>query len=100
MRSWQKKTLIQEEHLTRIKDESEEPVTEKTADSRTVYNPSITECAAILQKEGYVNYSDMSKKEQKQKVVVDRPYVIQPSEFGEYDDYEKSVSHIQLTEYY
>ena len=71
------------------KDESEEPVTEKTADSRTVYNPSIAECAAILQKEGYVNYSDMSKKEQKQKVVVDRPYVIQPSEFGEYDDYEK-----------
>lgn len=71
------------------KDESEEPVTEKTADSRTVYNPSIAECAAILQKEGYVNYSDMSKKEQKQKVVVDRPYVIQPSEFGKYDDYEK-----------
>ena len=71
------------------KDESEEPVTEKTADSRTVYNPSIAECAAILQKEGYVNYSNMSKKEQKQKVVVDRPYVIQPSEFGEYDDYEK-----------
>ena len=30
------------------KDESEEPVTEKTADSRTVYNPSIAECAAIL----------------------------------------------------
>lgn len=33
------------------KDESEEPVTEKTADSRTVYNPSIAECAAILQKQ-------------------------------------------------
>lgn len=71
------------------KDESEEPVTEKTADSRTVDKPSIVEYAAILQKEGYVNYSDISKKEQKQKVVVDRPYVIQPSEFGEYDDYEK-----------
>ena len=71
------------------KDESEEPVAEKTADSRTVDKPSIAEYAARLQKEGYVNYSDMPEKEQKQEVVVDRPYVIQPSDFGEFDDYEK-----------
>lgn len=71
------------------KDETEYYVAEKTADSRTVDKPSITEYAAILQKEGYVNYSDMSEKEQKQEVVVDRPYVIQPSDFGEFDDYEK-----------
>ena len=70
-------------------DETEEHVAEKTADSRTVYKPSIAEYAAILQKEGYVNYSDMSEKEHKQKAVVDRPYVIEPSEFGEFDDYEK-----------
>ena len=71
------------------KDESEEPVAEKTADSRTVDKPSIAEYAARLQKEGYVNYNDMPEKEQKQEVVVDRPYVIQPSDFGEFDDYEK-----------
>ena len=71
------------------KDESEEPVAEKTADSRTVDKPSIAEYAARLQKEGYVNYNDMPEKEQKQEVDVGRPYVIQPSDFGEFDDYEK-----------
>lgn len=71
------------------KDESEEPVAEKTADSRTVDKPSIAEYAARLQKEGYVNYSDMQDKKQKQKIGVDKPYVIQPSDFGEFDDYEK-----------
>ena len=71
------------------KDESEEPVVEKTADSRTVDKPSIAEYVAILQKEGYVNYSDMQDKKQKQENAIDRPYVIQPSDFGEFDDYEK-----------
>lgn len=70
-------------------DEPVEPVVEKTADSRTVDKPSIAEYAAILQKEGYVNYSDMQDKKQKQEIAVDRPYVIQPSDFGEFDDYEK-----------
>ena len=70
-------------------DESEEPVTEKTADSRTVDKPSIAEYAARLQKEGYVNYNDMQDKKQEQEIVADRPYVIQPSDFGEFDDYEK-----------
>lgn len=71
------------------KDESEEPVAEKTADSRTVDKPSIAEYAARLQKEGYVNYSDMQDKKQKQEIGVDKPYVIQPSDFVELDDYEK-----------
>ena len=71
------------------KDESEETVAEKTADSRTVDKPSIAEYAARLQKEGYVNYSDMQDKKQKQEIGVDKPYVIQPSDFGEFDDYEK-----------
>lgn len=71
------------------KDEPVEPVVEKTADSRTVDKPSIVAYSAILQKEGYVNYSDMQDKKQKQEIAVDRPYVIQPSDFGEFDDYEK-----------
>mgnify|MGYP000824586236 FL=1 len=71
------------------KEESVEPIVEKTADSRTVDKPSIAECAAILQREGYVNYSDRQNKKQKQEIAVDRPYVIQPSDFGEFDDYEK-----------
>lgn len=71
------------------KDEPVEPVVEKIADSRTVDKPSIAAYSAILQKEGYVNYSDMQDKKQKQEIAVDRPYVIQPSDFGEFDDYEK-----------
>lgn len=62
-------------------------IAEKNADNRTVDKPSITEYAARLQKEGYVNYSNMTEEEQKD--VVNRPYVIPPSEFGEFDDYEK-----------
>lgn len=62
-------------------------IAEKTADNRTVDKPSITEYAARLQKEGYVNYSNMTEEEQKD--VVNRPYVISPLEFGEFDDYEK-----------
>lgn len=71
------------------KDEPEEPVAEKTADSRTIDKSSIAEYVARLQKEGYVNYNDMPEKEMKQEVVVDRPYVIQPLDFIEFDDYEK-----------
>ena len=71
------------------KDEPEEPVAEKTADSRTVDKPSIAEYAARLQKEGYVNYNDMQDKKQNLEIVADKPYVIQPSDFGEFDDYEK-----------
>lgn len=66
---------------------SNNSIAEKTADTRTVDKPSITEYAARLQKEGYVNYSNMTEEEQKD--VVNRPYIISPSEFGEFDDYEK-----------
>lgn len=71
------------------RDETEESVTEKTADSRTADKPSIAEYTARLQKEGYVNYNDMVEKEQKSEVGVEKPYVIQLSDFGEFDDYEK-----------
>ena len=62
--------------------------------------PSITEYAAKLQEEGYVNYSDMSKHQEEQKnekevEQVDRPYVISPDEFGEVQGYDA----ISLTYY-
>lgn len=86
-------------------DKQDENIAEKKADTRTADKPSITEYAARLQKEGYVSYSDIQKKGQKQEVNMDKvstigskitikPYVIQPSEFGEFDDYEKiSLTH-------
>lgn len=55
---------------------------------------SKTEYAAILQREGYTNYSNMSEKEGTE-MAEDKPYVISPEEFGEFDEYEK----ISLTYY-
>lgn len=61
--------------------------------------PSITEYAAKLQEQGYVNYSDISKEnkdavaaetttEEEEEEQVNRPYVISPDEFGEDSAYE------------
>ena len=55
--------------------------------------PSISEYAALLKNEGYTNYSGMGKEEQTS--MNDKPYVISPEEFGEYEGYEK----ISLTYY-
>lgn len=71
--------------------------------------PSIIEYAAMLQKQGYTSYSDASEssdsndeeeyedeeseeeeyEEEEQESAIDKPYVIAPEEFGEYDDYEE-----------
>jgi hypothetical protein len=56
--------------------------------------PSITEYAARLQKEGYVNYSEVEP-EVKDTMNIDLPYVIAPEEFMEYEEYD----HISLTYY-
>lgn len=56
--------------------------------------PSITEYVAKLQKNGYVNYSDM-KSEVKEEVLTDGSYIIAPEAFMEYDEYD----HVSLTYY-
>lgn len=55
--------------------------------------PNISEYAAMLEKEGYVNYSGIGKEEQIS--MESKPYVISPDEFGEIEEYEK----ISLTYY-
>lgn len=50
--------------------------------------PSVTEYAAILNKENYTNYSNTEKREDAKPVEpVDRPYVISSDEFGDFDNY-------------
>lgn len=57
--------------------------------------PSIVEYASMVQKNGYIDYSAMSEKEEVKETKetevedkpIDRPYVIAPEEFGEFDDY-------------
>lgn len=47
--------------------------------------------ASIIQKEGYTDYS-RSVEEKKGEAFVEKPYVISPEEFGEFEEYEKSAS--------
>ena len=57
--------------------------------------PDLKEYAEILKKEEYIDYSSVTENETEKEVTMDRPYVIAPEEFGEFDDYEK----ISLTYY-
>jgi len=61
--------------------------------------PSVVEYAARLREQGYTNYSDIGTEDEeevkKESMTVDKPYVIAPEDFGEFDDYEK----ISLTYY-
>lgn len=52
--------------------------------------PDLVDYAAKLQEEGYVNYTEHSKKnteEKKEEPMPDTPYVISPDEFGATDNY-------------
>lgn len=52
--------------------------------------PDLVDYAAKLQEEGYVNYTEHSKKnteEKKEEPMLDTPYVISPDEFGASDNY-------------
>lgn len=52
--------------------------------------PDLVNYAAKLQEEGYVNYTEHSKKnteEKKEEPMPDTPYVISPDEFGASDNY-------------
>jgi hypothetical protein len=66
-------------------------------DSQPVGNekPSITEYAAKLQKEGYVNYSDMKSEEKEEDMLISGPYVIAPEAFMEHEEYD----HVSFTYY-
>lgn len=69
----------------------------KVAEDRTQKDESdvdFKKYASIIQKEGYTDYS-RSVEEKKGEAFVEKPYVISPDEFGEFEEYEK----ISLTYY-
>ena len=85
-------------------NESEENNNVRTIVERAKDKPSVVEYAAWLRRRGYTNYSDtdslsedsnVSEEEVDENMINDKPYVISPDEFGEFDDYEK----ISLTYY-
>ena len=57
-------------------------------------NEDLKKYKSIIQKEGYTNYS-RNVEEKKGDPFVEKPYVISPEEFGEFEEYEK----ISLTYY-
>lgn len=85
-------------------NESEENNNVRTIVERAKDKPSIVEYAAKLRKQGYTNYSNtdslsedsnVSEEEVDENMINDKPYVISPDEFGEFDDYDT----ISLTYY-
>jgi len=71
--------------------EDDEVIREKASNAKE--KPNIVEYAAKLREQGYTNYSDVepeTKKEEanEESMDIDTPYVIQPKEVGEFDDYE------------
>ncbi len=72
-------------------NESEENNNVRTIVERTKDKPSIVEYAAKLRKQGYINYSNTDsfyEEEMDENMINDKPYVISPDEFGEFDDYD------------
>lgn len=49
--------------------------------------PDIMEYADKIKNEGYTNYSDVNSDKNDAQKDVEKPYVITPEEFGEFDDY-------------
>lgn len=53
------------------------------------YEADIMKSNTILHREGYVNYNEVSSGNENITEETDKPYVIHPSDYGEFDDYEK-----------
>ena len=87
-----------EEEYYEEEDLDEEPI---EAEVRTERNakPDLTEYTSKLNESGYTDYSEISKKDEKEEDnesdMEEKPYVISPEEFGDFDDYET----IELTYY-
>ena len=87
----------QKEEYYEEEDLDEEPI---EAEVRTERNtkPDLTEYTSRLNESGYTDYSEISKKdegEDNESDMEEKPYVISPEEFGDFDDYET----IELTYY-
>lgn len=68
---------------------STEPRTAKV--DKPEEKPNIKEYAAMMEREGYTNYSNATVergKEEKETMEI-KPFVISPEEFGEFEDYER-----------
>ena len=87
----------QKEEYYEEKDLDEEPIEAEVRTERST-KPDLTEYTSRLNESGYTDYSEISKKDEEEDNESDmgeKPYVISPEEFGDFDDYET----IELTYY-
>ncbi len=93
-----KETFSKLKEVKNKDNESDENNNVGTIVERAKDKPSIMEYAAKLRKQGYINYSNtdsLFEEEVDENMINDKPYVISPDEFGEFDDYDT----ISLTYY-
>ena len=86
-----------EEEYYEEEDLDEEPIEAEVRTERST-KPDLTEYTSRLNESGYTDYSEISKKDEEEDNESDmeeKPYVISPEEFGDFDDYET----IELTYY-
>ena len=86
-----------EEEYYEEEDLDEEPIEAEVRTERST-KPDLTEYTSRLNESGYIDYSEISKKDEEEDDESDmeeKPYVISPEEFGDFDDYET----IELTYY-
>lgn len=87
-----------EEECYEEEDLDEEPIEAEVRTERST-KPDLTEYTSRLNESGYTDYSEISKKDEKEEDdesdMEEKPYVISPEEFGDFDDYET----IELTYY-
>lgn len=87
-----------EEECYEEEDLNEEPIEAEVRTERST-KPDLTEYTSRLNESGYTDYSEISKKDEKEEDdesdMEEKPYVISPEEFGDFDDYET----IELTYY-
>ncbi len=84
-------TLKVPDELSETVDEEVEEAIEAGMSEKT--DISVSDYAKQLKDLGYTKYSDISsdkneEKEEEPKPMIDKPYVIPPEEFGEFEDYE------------
>ena len=86
-----------EEEYYEEEDPDEEPIEAEVRTERST-KPDLTEYTSRLNESGYTDYSEISTKDEEEDNESDmeeKPYVISPEEFGDFDDYET----IELTYY-
>ena len=78
--------------MNTVEEVSEEGEIEQTSETEPVKKLDYRSLAKQMTNDlGYTNYSDISKNEEggTESMEYDKPYVIDPNEFGELDDYEQ-----------